>query len=150
MPAPLNRRTRQLGAAIIGYLGAFSILAAIRWTAEADPEWFWRWALDWRLLFVIAGVGALIRAGLVDVMGKPGKAGWLRDIAITVLAGVAAALIEAALHDGAFGIFIPIAALLTLSFPFVTLAILAEAAASLAYARLTAPAAPKPATSPPA
>jgi hypothetical protein len=150
VPAPLNRRTRQLGAAIIGYLGAFSILAAIRWTAEADPEWLWRWALDWRLLFVIAGVGALIRAGLVDVMGKPGKAGWLRDIAITVLAGVAAALIEAALHDGAFGIFIPIAALLTLSFPFVTLAILAEAAASLAYARLTAPAAPKPATSPPA
>ena len=43
-----------------------------------------------------------------------------------------------------------VAALLTLSFPFVTLAILAEAAASLAYARLTAPAAPKPATSPPA
>ena len=70
-PCSLNRRTRQLGAAIIGYLGAFSILAAIRWTAEADPEWFWRWALDWRLLFVIAGVGALIRAGLVDVIDQP-------------------------------------------------------------------------------
>ena len=133
---------------MIGYLGALGYLAALHWTIDRNPEFMWGWMIDWRLLLVFALVGAVTRAGMVDFAGTKSPKGWPRDIALTVLGGLFAALIEAALHEGPFGPVIPVAAVSSLSAPVVTLAMLAEALAFLTYARLTAPKTPKPPTSP--
>lgn len=147
-PVRLNRRPRQLGAAVIGYLGALGYLAAIRGLPHKNTEFMWGWAIDWRLLFVFALVGAVTRAGLADYVGTSSPKGWPRDIALTVFGGAFAALVEAALHEGPFGPLVPVAAVLSLSVPAVTLAMLVEALAFLAYARLTAPKTTRPPTIP--
>ena len=147
LPILIDNRLRRFGAAVIGYLGAVAYGVALMWTMNGWPsDEFDRGS--WLLILLLAPFGAVSGWLVIDRLGRPGWRGLLQDI------GVAMAALILTFTVAVFCVFPPIALfsmLIVLSGlfkPLIAPVTVIGCAVLLAYARLTAPKAPKPATSP--
>ena len=143
LPILIDNRLRRFGAAVIGYMGAAAYGGAILWTMDGGKLSL----RDGGFALLFAVLGALAAWFMIGWLGRPGWKGLARDLALAIMVLLMTSSLGMAGLVGPAAVLAPFIVLMSLAHPLTAGILCLGCVILLAYARLTAPKDPRPATS---